>query len=297
MHFLRSYLAAGLLASGLSLSFPAALLASANPGDDGLTAALAGVEKANGGRLGVSIWDIGSGAQMAYRGNERFAMCSTFKALAVAAILKRVDGGTERLDAPVAVPFKPLLHNSPVTELRAGLRMSVAELCAAAITHSDNTAANLLIARLGGPGGVTAMARSLGDAVTRLDRIEPDLNEGRPGDPRDTTSPNAFVHDLDLLILGNALSRASRAQLTAWMSANTTGAERLRAGLPGTWKVADKTGSNGETTSNDVAVVWPKSGAPILIAVYVTECPGPESKRNAMIAQVARLVAASAGRN
>jgi beta-lactamase class A len=150
-----------------------------------------------------------------------------------------------------------------------------------------------LLASINGPAGITRFARSLGDTVTRLDRIEMALNEARPGDPRDTTAPAAMVGNMRKLLLDNKLSAASREQLTGWMIANKTGDERLRAGLPSGWRVGDKTGSNGENTTNDIAIIWPPRQAPVLVAAYLTACAGPEAKRNAVLAQVGRLVAQS----
>ena len=161
------------------------------------------------------------------------------------------------------------------------------------MTVSDNTAANLLLATIGGPAGITQFARSLGDNLTRLDRIETALNEATPGDPRDTTTPAAMVSNWRILLLGDVLSPSSKKQLTEWLIANQTGGDRLRKGLPKAWIVGDKTGSNGENTTNDVAICWPPKQPPVLIAAYLTECPGTDAKRNAVLAQVGKLVAES----
>ena len=184
------------------------------------------------------------------------------------------------------------MEYSPITKERVGGDgMSLAELCEAAMTVSDNTAANLLLAALDGPAGVTVYARALGDVVTRLDRIEPDLNEAIPGDPRDTTSPAAMLANLHALVLGNALSTASQDQLSGWLIANKTGDARLRAGLPGGWRVGDKTGSGGRGSTNDVGIAWPPQRAPIVIAVYLTETSKPDEQRSATLAAVGRAVA------
>jgi beta-lactamase class A len=167
--------------------------------------------------------------------------------------------------------------------------MTMAGLCQAALTRSDNTATNLLRERIGGPASITNFSRSIGDSVTRLDRMEPSLNESLAGDPRDTTSPAAMVGALISVLFGNVLSSASRDQLTLWMEANSTGLDRLRAKLPEGWRAADKTGSNGEHTSNDIAVFWPPSKPPIIIAAYITQCAGPESKRAGILAEIGRL--------
>jgi beta-lactamase class A len=171
--------------------------------------------------------------------------------------------------------------------------MTLAEICDAAMTRSDNTAGNLLLAAIGGPAGLTAFARGLGDQVTRLDRDEPSLNQALPDDPRDTTTPNAMASNLQTLILGTtALSAASREQLTAWLIANKTGDTRLRAGFAKDWRVGDKTGVGDRGTNNHVAVVWPPVGAPIVIAVYLTGASVPAAQQNAIIASVARAIAA-----
>jgi beta-lactamase class A len=201
-----------------------------------------------------------------------------------------VDNHQDTLDRAVAISSKPLLFNSPVTESHAGRTMTVAALCQAVLTRSDNTAANLLLEMIGGPSGITSFSRSLGDTVTRLDRIETSLNESLAGDPRDTTSPAAMVGDLKSVLLGHVLSRRSRDKLRFWMEGNLTGLDRLRAKLPATWRVADKTGANGEHTSNDIAVIWPAGKPPVVVAAYITQCTGPESKRAAILAEIGQLV-------
>jgi len=284
----RDFLAIGSLAAfGLpALSQPKGLFQS-------LPRLLAQLEKSCSGRLGVAVLDTGTGKVAGHRTDERFAMCSTFKMLLAAAVLQRADLGRDHLGRTVDIPPKPLLFNSPLTEEHAGGRMTVGELCGAILTRSDNAAANLLLASIGGPDGLTRFARSIGDKVTRLDRFETSLNEAKPGDPRDTTSPAAMLGNLRKLLLGNVLRLESRDQLIQWMIANQTGGERLRAGLPSNWRAADKTGSNGENTTNDIAIAWPIKRAPVLIAAYLNECAGPETKRNAVLAKVGSLVAAS----
>jgi beta-lactamase class A len=266
------------------------LLDAAPKGFSTLPAAFAQLEQANGGRLGVAVLDTAIGERSGYRADERFPMCSTFKFLLISAVLRRVDRHQETLDRAIPIPPKPLLFNSPLTEPHASGTMTIADLCHAALTRSDNTAANLLLESIGGPAGITEFSRSIGDTVTRLDRMETALNESLAGDPRDTTSPAAMAGDLNSVLLGNVLSPASREQLTQWMEANLTGLDRLRANLPEGWRAADKTGSNGEHTSNDIAVLWPAGKPPIIIAAYITQCAGPESKRAAMLAEIGRLV-------
>ena len=248
---------------------------------------LRALEREHGGRLGVSILDTASGKRIAHRADERFPMCSTFKFLAAAQVLARVDRGEEQLQRRIVFARNDLVAYSPATEKRVGAPgMTLAELCHAAITLSDNTAGNLLLDSFGGPAGLTTFARGLGDSVTRLDRRETGLNEATPGDPRDTTTPAAMLDDMRRLLLGDALSPASRKQLGDWLSANTTGGSRLRAGLPAGWRVGDKTGTGDNGVANDIAIVWPPDRAPLLITAYYAESSVPSETRNAVLATV-----------
>ncbi len=230
------------------------------------------IEHDSGGRLGVAMLDTLNGARAGHHVDDRFPMCSTFKLLASAAVLKRVEAGQDRLERRITFEARDIVINSAITKDRTGGDgMALEELCAAAMAYSDNTAGNLLLASLGGPPGLTAYARSLGDTITRLDRIEPDLNESVPGDLRDTTTPTAMLGNVQTLVLGEALSEQSRARLTAWLVGNKTGDTRLRAGLPATWRVGDKTGSGDRGSTNDIGIIWPPRRAPILVAIYLTE--------------------------
>src|SRR5688572_13929717 len=254
---------------------------------------LAVLERRHGGRLGVAVLDVDSGRRINHRGEERFPMCSTFKWLAAAHVLARVDRGEERLARRVVFGKADLVAYSPVTEQHVGAPgMTMAALCDAAITLSDNTAGNLLLASFGGPAGLTAFARSLGDTRTRLDRIEPELNEAIPGDPRDTTTPAMMLADMRALLLGDVLSAASRKQLSDWLVANRTGDERLRAGFPPGWRVGDKTGTSGNGIANDVAIAWPPGRGPLLVAAYYDGRDATSEQRNAVLADVGRIVAA-----
>ncbi|MCR6703105.1 MAG: class A beta-lactamase [Dokdonella sp.] len=254
---------------------------------------LAELERAAGGRLGVAVLDTASGRFAGWREDERFAMCSTFKFLLTGAILARVDRGEFDLDRRVPIGRDDLIAHSPVTERHVGpAGLTVAELCEATMTQSDNAAANLLLPLVGGPAGVTATLRTWGDATTRLDRPEPHLNDVPPGDERDTTTPRAMTGHLRDLVLGDTLTPASRTQLTDWLIANRTGDRRLRAGLPKDWRVGDKTGS-GPGTTNDVAVLWPPGRAPLLVATYLTGSPQADERRSATLAAVAREIASA----
>lgn len=271
---------------------PPAPVAAKAPDDD----RFAGLERQFGGRLGVSALDTGTGAVTGYRSGERFLMCSTVKSLLVAAILQRSAADPGLLDRRIRYGKADLLGYAPVTSSHVAGGMTVAELCEAALTVSDNTAANLLSAQLGGPAGVTAFLRALGDPVTRCDRTEPTLNDTAPGDERDTTTPSWFVRDLQRAALGaTPLTGAQRARLTGWMIACTTGAAQIRAGVPTGWQVADKTGSGSAGESNDVGIVWPPGRAPIVLAVFTAPGTKGSTTGKATIAAATRIALAALG--
>jgi beta-lactamase class A len=276
------------LIAGAAASLCSGLAAARDP--------LSEIEAKVGGRLGVFALDVPTGRRLAHRADERFPMCSTFKAMAVAAALKRVDAGVEKLDRFVPYGVKDLLSYAPVTKAQvADGGMKFDDLCAAAVELSDNTAANLILDAIGGPAGWTRFARQIGDRASRLDRTEPTLNTAVAGDPRDTTTPAAMASDLRALLLGQALSPASRERLTGWMVDCKTGLAKLRAGLPAGWRVADKTGSGANGTDNDIAVAWSPAG-PIVIACYLTAAEAATSDaRAAAFADVGRAVATSFG--
>jgi beta-lactamase class A len=263
---------------------------------DDATSRLAELERRNGGRLGVAAIDMASGRRVGHRAEELFPLCSTFKFLAAAFVLARVDRGEEKLDRRVVYSEKDLVTYSPVTKEHVGPGgMTMAEICDAAVTLSDNTAGNLMFASFGGPAGLTAFTRSLGDRATRLDRIETELNEARPGDPRDTTTPIAMLGTMQRLLIEDALSASSRDRLIGWLLASKTGDRRLRAGLPADWKVGDKTGTGNNGTANDVAIAFPPGRAPILIAAYYTESTISDDARNTVISEAGRLAVAGLG--
>jgi beta-lactamase class A len=265
---------------------PLAAWAGDNP--EGLIAA---IEKRAGGRLGVSVFDTKTGRRIGHRADERFPMCSTFKLLLVARVLQRVDAGQEKLGRRIEYGKADLLDYAPAAREHIGEGgMTVKDMAAATIELSDNTCANKLLASIGGPEGYTRYARSLGDAITRLDRSEPALNTSVPGDPRDTTTPNAMTNDLRRVLLGNALSGPSRTRLIEWLIACKTAAARTPAGLPKGWKSGNKTGTGENGSTNDIAIVWLPGRKPILLSVYYTGSTAPSRAREAVIADVARVV-------
>ena len=218
--------------------------------------------------LGVWAIDTASGKTVAYRAEDRFAFCSTFKVILAAAILAKSAEDQALLDRRITYAPDQLVTYSPITEQHVQAGMTVRELCAAALQYSDNTAGNLLLELVGGPAGLTAYARTLGDPAFRSDRNEPSLNTALPGDPRDTTTPLAMGVTLQKLLLGSALGEDARQQLQGWLKGNTTGDKRIRAGVPQGWLVGDKTGSGDYGVANDVAVVWPPGKAPWIVVVF-----------------------------
>jgi beta-lactamase class A len=252
---------------------------------------MAAIEARLNGRIGVAALDTGSGKRLVYRSEERFPMCSTFKFLAAAAVLKRLDEKQENLDRFISYGAKDILEYAPVTKahLNDG-GMTLGALCAAAIEQSDNTAGNLLLDAIGGPVGLTNFARAIGDKVTRLDRKEPELNTAGPGDERDTTTPGAMLADMFQLVLGNTLSPSSRHQLEQWLQANETGASMIRAGVPTSWIIGDKTGRGANGATNDIAIMRPPGRAPILLAIYSAGSTATVSDRAAVLAEAAKIV-------
>jgi beta-lactamase class A len=238
------------------------------------TGLLARLEKESGGRLGVAAFNTADGRQLLHRADERFPLCSTFKMMLAAAVLAR---DPSLLEKRIRYEKSDLVPHSPVTGKRVAEGMTMEALCEATLQYSDNTAANLLMKQIGGPAAVTAYARSIGDSEFRLDRWETELNSAIPGDLRDTTTPQAMAKSLQKLVMGDALPLHCRRQLKDWMIGNTTGATRIRAGVPAGWIVADKTGAGDYGTVNDIAVIWPPGRPPMLLAVYVT-LPGKDDK-------------------
>ena len=268
-----------------------ALLASPALAQRAPITALTDYERDSGGHIGIYAKNLQTSAEVSWRAHERFVMCSSFKASLAACVLASVDRGQARMDEMIAYGPDDLMEWAPVAKqnLNKGA-MSVADMCAAAVELSDNTCANALLARFGGPSALTAFWRSIGDTVSRLDHNEPELNRTPPGDPRDTTTPAAMAGNLRTLILGEALSPTSREHLTGWMLGCRTGDNRLRAGLPKDWRVGDKTGNNGKDAFGDIAVTWPTRGEPVLICAY-TRGGAPTSRQvDDVFAEIGRFV-------
>ncbi len=259
--------------------------------DDELSRALEDTEARLGARLGASILDTETGNLWQHRNGERFPLNSTFKTLASAAVLARVDAGEEDLERRITFAESDLVDWSPVTEKHVGDEgMTLGELCQAALQWSDNSAANLVLDAIGGPQGLTEYMRTLGDDVTRLDRWETELNEGTPGDPRDTSTPEAMCQSLQKILLGDALSAESRQQLEDWMLGDKVADDLLRAAIPQDWRIADKTGAGGYGSRNIIAVIWPPQRQPVIAAIYLTETEASMEESNAAIADIGRAL-------
>ena len=286
-----------LLTAGLAFTATTALAASAPPaaaapgtGSPGAEAALRDLEQRYDARLGVLARNVRTGRTLSHRAGERFAMCSTFKAFAAAAVL-RDHGDRAPLDRVIPYPPHDILPHSPRTQENLATGMTVGDLCAAAIQYSDNAAGNLLLREIGGPAGLTRFLRSLGDDVSRLDRWEPELNTAIPGDLRDTTTPRALGASLERLALGRALGDADRERLVGWLKGNTTGAERFRRGLPDGWVLADKTGTGSYATANDIGVAWTTRRTPVVLAVLSARSTEDATVDEALVAEAARVIA------
>jgi len=253
--------------------------------------ALKAYERETGGRIGVYAENIVTGKRIGWRADERFLMCSSFKASLAAFVLARVDRGEERMDRVIPFADADLLEYAPLARQnlpKGGL--PVAELCAGAVELSDNTCANLLLASVGGPKALTEFWRKTGDAISRLDQNEPDLNHAPPGSPENSTTPAAMAGNLKRFLLGDVLSPGSRQRLTSWMVNCKTGDNRLRGGLPKDWKIADKTGNNGKDAAGDIAVVWPKSDRPVLIAAYTQGGRPTPAQLQTVFGEIGRMV-------
>ncbi len=294
----RAILASGFFSPLATLALPAATAFAASPASDRRAAMAARrlreLEATAQGRLGVHLIDTATGDEFGHRADERFMMLSSFKLLASAVVLSRVDAGNESLQRRITYSRGDLVTYSPVTEKYVGEGMTLAQLCEATLTTSDNTAANLILASYGGPATLTALARKLGDRVTRLDRIETDLNVKAADPDFDTTTPRAMARTMQKVVLGDALSAPSRERLQQWLVANTTGGKRLKAGLPPDWRIGEKTGTN-RTDANDIGVIWPPNRKPWLVTAYLAGSQAPSEVREATLAQVGALVQELAG--
>lgn len=273
----------------LLLASVSALAENAVPAN-AFAAKMSALEQSGGGRLGVSVVTTEGRTLLSYRADERFAMCSTFKALLGAYVLSRVDAKKESLDRQINFKAADLLDYAPIAKAQLAVgHMTVRELNAASMQYSDNTAANLLLEATGGPAALTRYLRSIGDNTTRLDRNEPSLNTNLAGDPRDTTTPAAMTQTLRKLLIGKHLTPESREQLKVLMIGNTTGDAKLRAGFAKGWLVGDKTGSGSNGASNDVAIVFPTGHPPFIIAVFYSGSAASSDEKNAVIAKVAGI--------
>jgi beta-lactamase class A len=239
-------------------------------------------------RLGIYALDTGTGETVEYRADERFAYASTLKALAAGVVLDKVK--VTGLKKRITYARKDIVSNSPVTEKHVEDGMTLGDVMEAAITVSDNTALNLMVRELGGPDVLEKELRAEGDDTIEVDRLEPDLNTAVPGDKRDTSTPRAMAATLRAYTLGKALEGPERDQLVGWLKANTTGDELIRASVPDGWTVGDKTGAGGYGSRNDIAVLWPANGAPIVMAIMSTKDEPDAVRNDKLIADAAALV-------
>ena len=248
-------------------------------------------ESALQARIGMAVIDTNTGSTWDYRGDERFPLNSTHKTFTCAALLAKVDQQALSLNQLVSISKEMLMAYSPITEKSLSAQtMTLGALCQAAVSYSDNTAANLAFDAIGGSTGFNAFMRSLGDEQTRLDRKEPDLNEATPGDLRDTTTPKAIVHSLKKALLDDGLSALSQAALKQWMLDDQVASALLRAALPANWRIADKTGAGGYGSRSIIAVIWPPSQQPLVVAIYITQTTAPMTDSNKAVARIGAVL-------
>ena len=256
---------------------------------------LSSLEQQNGGRLGFVAHDTGSGRRLAWRGEERFVYCSTFKMYLAAATLLRVQAGEERLDREIAITRADMTNNAPVTEPAIGRTLPVERLMQGTVEVSDNPAANLLLRAMGGLEPMRAFYRGIGDATTRVDRFEPEMN--RLDGDKDTIQPARSAANIHRLFVdaSTPLSAESKALLLGWMFAAPTGMARIRAGVPEGWRVAHKTGTGGYGPTNDIGILYPPSGAPVILAAYY-HAASDRPENESVIAEATRLALKGLGR-
>ena len=253
------------------------------------TGGFASIERGLKGRLGVAVIDTATGKTGGHRLDERFPMCSTFKAILAAQALARDAREPGFLERRLRFAKADLVSHSPVTGKHVATGMTVAELCAATVQYSDNTAANALMKELGGPAALTAFTRGIGDTAFRLDRWETELNTAIPGDERDTTTPLAMARTLQKLVLGDALPATQRQRLKDWLLGNTTGDRRIRAAVPAGWQVGDKTGTGAYGVTNDIGLVFPPDRAPLVVVVFTHQPAREADAREDVVVAGARL--------
>ncbi|EJU9974647.1 CARB family carbenicillin-hydrolyzing class A beta-lactamase [Vibrio alginolyticus] len=248
------------------------------------------LEQQTSSRIGVSVRDTQADERWDYRGDERFPLMSTFKTLACAKMLSDMDSGKLSKNATAKVDERSIVVWSPVMDKLAGQNTRIEHACEAAMLMSDNTAANLVLNEIGGPKAVTMFLRTIGDKATRLDRIEPRLNEATPGDSRDTTTPNAILNTLRTLVEGETLSYESRVQLKIWMQDNKVSDSLMRSVLPTGWSIADRSGAGGHGSRGINAIIWKENHRPVYISIYVTETELSLQARDQLVAQISQLI-------
>ena len=286
---------AGSLAIAACSRTPSVAAPAASPAPEAFD--LSALERANGGRIGFFARDLGTGRQLTWRGDERFVYCSTFKMYLAAATLMRVQAGEERLDRAIPITRADMISHAPITQPAVGSSLSVEQLMKGTVEVSDNPAANLLLKALGGLEAMQAFYRGIGDDSTRVDRFEPEMN--RLDGDKDTITPAQSAGNIHRLFLDPAspLSQDSKTMLLGWMFASPTGAARIKAGVPAGWRVAHKTGTGGYGPTNDIGILYPPTGAPVIVAAYYHATSTSSAAANeAVIAQATRLALARLGR-
>lgn len=294
----------GLIVGSLALGLGAGL-SSCSPRDEPEAPSeqqpdvlLSDLEARHGGRLGFAALDVGSGRRVLWRAQERFPFCSTFKPFLAAATLERVQREEEQLDRAVRITRADMVPHAPTTEKAVGRTLTIRELMQATVEVSDNPAANILIREMGGIAVWRDWWPTFGDTTTAISRLEPDLNTALPNDPRDTCLPEQTLANIREMAFSDRLTPEYDALLQGWLAASPTGPRRIKAGVPEGWTVAHKTGSGANGTTNDIAMLTPLSGSPVIVAAYFTGATGAtEDQRDAVIAEATRRALKAFGRD
>ncbi|EKF9795923.1 PSE family carbenicillin-hydrolyzing class A beta-lactamase [Vibrio cholerae] len=272
-----------------TLLMPSVVFAS-SPKFQSVEQEIKGIESSLSARIGVAILDTQNGESWDYNGDQRFPLTSTFKTIACANLLYDAEHGKVNLNSTVEIKKADLVTYSPVLEKQVGKPITLSDACFATMTTSDNTAANIVINAVGDPKSITDFLRQIGDKETRLDRVEPELNEGKLGDLRDTTTPNAITSTLNQLLFGSTLSEASQKKLESWMVNNQVTGNLLRSVLPVKWSIADRSGAGGFGARSITAIVWSEEIKPIIVSIYLAQTEASMAERNDAIVKIGRSI-------
>lgn len=240
----------------------------------------------------VGIYGINTENGKAYQHNadERFTFASTYKAIASGILLNKV--APSELNKKVEINESEIVANSPVTEQYIGKIMSLKALIKASMLQSDNTANNKIMQELGGVNGLKHELVQLGDDVSEPQRLEPELNYFDPNSKADTTTPRAAAQTLNSILTSNEMNESNLSLLKQTMIENKTGDTLIKAGMPNSYTVGDKSGQAlTYATRNDLAFIYPKGqDKPIILAIYSKQDQKDAKPNDKVISDSAREV-------